>query len=357
MVAIPGGDITVGSPEGEAGRDASDLPPKKVTVKPFWMGRYEVSWAEFLPYVFIDQSEVLRQVNKIEGVVDKDGISHPTKPYGSVYRERGEKGSPAIGLGLPSALAYCQWLSQKTGLKYRLPSDEEWEYACRAGATTAYFWGDSPALAREYGWFKDNSSETTHQVGKLKPNKFGLHDIVGNVAEWCTLISIDAPHVARGGAFTESVTKLRSAARMIETPEWNELDPQFPQSVWWLSAADFVGFRVVRTWDNGGSTQVEAGASAAGVQTAALYEDARTSYAKLCASCHGKDGKGQTKLGKLHKVRDYTTVETKAALKNDAMFKAIKEGIKEGDKMAMPAYAQKLTDEQIQALIQLMRAW
>ncbi len=247
MVAIPGGTLTIGSPEGEKGREASDLAQKKVTIKPFWMGRCEVCWEEFLPYVFLDQSQIQRQVDKLEGVVDKDGVSHPTKPYGSVYRDRGEKGFPAIGMGFPSASAYCQWLSKKTGHKYRLPTEEEWEYACRGGTTTAYFWGDDAAKAGEYAWFKDNSKTTTQPVGKLKPNPYGLHDITGNVAEWCAPASTNTPRAARGGAWSEPAAKLRSAARMVETPDWNELDPQFPQSIWWLSAADFIGFRVVRS--------------------------------------------------------------------------------------------------------------
>jgi formylglycine-generating enzyme required for sulfatase activity len=117
------------------------LPSKQVTVKRFWIGKFEVSWPEYVPYVFMDPTNILRQVSKIEGIVDRDGVSHPTTPYSSVYRERGEKGFPAIGMGYPSASEYCRWLSRKTGHKYRLATEEEWEYACRAGAATPYFWG------------------------------------------------------------------------------------------------------------------------------------------------------------------------------------------------------------------------
>jgi formylglycine-generating enzyme required for sulfatase activity len=260
MVAIPGGTITVGSPASETGRESSDLAPRKITVKPFWIGRFEVSWQEFLPYVFIDKKEVARDVDKLEGIVDYDGISHPTKPYGSVYRERGEKGFPALGMGLPAALEYCRWLTKRTGIKYRLPTEEEWEYACRAGAATAFFWGDNPAQAPEYGWFIDNSlerqaqKESTHPLGKLKPNPFGLYDMAGNVAEWCAPVDKNAPHVARGGAFSEPVNRLRCAARMIETPAWNELDPQSPQSIWWLASADFIGFRLARSLNDAPET-------------------------------------------------------------------------------------------------------
>ena len=260
MVAIPGGMVTVGSPANESGREESDLPIKKATIQPFWIGRCEVGWPEFIPYVFVAHKEIMRDVDKLEGRVDLDGISHPTPPYGSVYRERGVKGYPAIGMGRPAAMEYCRWLSKRTGRQYRLPTEEEWEYACRAGATTAYFWGNDPAQAKQYGWFMDNSLDSQRQdvstqpMGKLKPNLFGLYDIVGNVTEWCAPAGKNAPQVARGGAFSEPVTRLRCAARMIETPAWNEMDPQSPQSIWWLASADFIGFRVARSLDENPET-------------------------------------------------------------------------------------------------------
>jgi formylglycine-generating enzyme required for sulfatase activity len=233
MVAIPGGTLTKTKSGGEA---------EKISIAPFWMEKYEVKWEEYLLWVFGDREQFEKE--------KLDGITHPTKPYGSVYRERGEKGYPAIGMSQLSATEYCKWLSWKTGLKFRLPTEAEWEYACRAGTTTPYFWGDDASQAGDYGWFIDNSDNTTQPCGKKKPNPWGLYDIVGNLAEWCAKDSKDAPDVARGGAFSEPVTKMRSNARMICTPEWNELDPQNPKSIWWLASADFVGFRVVRSMDD-----------------------------------------------------------------------------------------------------------
>ena len=243
MIAIPGGTITVGSPDNQTGRDTNDQSPVPTTVKAFWMGAREVSWEEFVLFVFSSREDVEKD--------RLDGITHPTKPYGSVYRERGEKGYPAIGMSQRAATEYCKWLSKKTGAPYRLPTEAEWEYACRAGASSAYFWGDDPAQAKDYAWYKDNSKQTTQPLGQLKPNKFGLYDVVGNVAEWCAKTDPNNAAVVRGGAFSEPVTRLRCAARMIETPQWNELDPQSPPSTWWLSAADFVGLRVVRSFADG----------------------------------------------------------------------------------------------------------
>lgn len=248
MVAIPGGTL----PKGD----------QKVEIKPFYMEKYEVRWEEYILWVFGEKEDVEKE--------KLDAITRPTKPYGSVYRERGEKGYPAIGMTHLAASEYCLWLSHRTGRKYRLPTEDEWEYACRAGSTTAYFWGSEAKKAGDYGWYIENSDETTQPCGKKKPNAFGLYDIVGNVAEWTQRATTNdlgwhgkdtldkglviewmmrsatnAPAVARGGAFSEPVAKMRSTARMIETPDWNELDPQNPKSIWWLASADFVGFRVV----------------------------------------------------------------------------------------------------------------
>lgn len=386
MIAIPGGEITVGSPENEPGRGQTELPPRKVKVNPFWMGKFEVSWQEFLPYVFVDRKQIVRDVDKLEGLVDEDGISHPTPPYGSVYRERGEKGYPALGMGVPAAMEYCRWISKKTGVKYRLPTEEEWEYACRAGSTSAYFWGDDPAKAKEYGWFKDNT-ESTHPLGQLKPNPFGLYDIVGNLAEWCAPADTNAPPVGRGGAFTEPVTQLRSAARLIETEEWNDMDPQSPQSIWWLSSADFIGFRLVRSFDDSAapaSAKQESAAekdktaaapsekpvSATKVESKPAAESSKEAgpeaitpevtaalYKKHCGSCHGLDGRGDTKLGRLKKARDYTSPQVKASLDEEAMFKATKDGLViDGHQVMMP-YGKKLSDIEIRQLVRYMKSF
>lgn len=253
MVAIPGGTLQKGD--------------QKIEIKPFLIEKYELSWPEYVLWVFGQKEEIEKE--------KLDAITRPTKPYGSIYRERGDKGYPAIGMSNLAASEYCLWLSRKAGKKYRLPTEAEWEYACRAGSTTAYFWGDEAEKAGDYGWSVENSDSTTQPCGKKKPNAFGLYDMTGNVAEWVARASTNdlgwhgkdplkvenviewmarsatnGAAIARGGAFTEPVNKMRSASKMTETPAWNELDPQNPKSIWWLASADFVGFRVVCDADN-----------------------------------------------------------------------------------------------------------
>jgi formylglycine-generating enzyme required for sulfatase activity len=166
-------------------------------------------------------------------------------------------------------MQYCRWLSMKTGKTYRLPTEAEWEWAARAGTKTAYFFGDDPGKLGDYAWYSANSDEKTHKVGQKKPSPWGLYDIYGNVAEWCVdhydknyygKFPTDKPtvgpvllptekrfsHVVRGGSWADDPPACRSAARRGSDKSWITLDPQRPQSIWWLTSADFVGFRVVR---------------------------------------------------------------------------------------------------------------
>jgi formylglycine-generating enzyme required for sulfatase activity len=166
-------------------------------------------------------------------------------------------------------MEYCRWLSMKTGKRYRLPTEAEWEWAARAGTKTPYFFGSDPKQLPEYAWFSANAEDRTHPVGKKKANPWGLHDIYGNVAEWCldhykkdyyasfprdrasvgpVLLpsALRFSHVARGGSWADEAAQCRSASRRGSDRSWIKLDPNRPQSIWWLTSAEFVGFRVVR---------------------------------------------------------------------------------------------------------------
>jgi formylglycine-generating enzyme required for sulfatase activity len=179
----------------------------------------------------------------------------------------GKEGYPAICMTQFAAKMYCKWLSAKTGHYYRLPTEADWEYACRAGTTTAYSFGNDPEKLAAYAWSTDNSDEKYHKVGKKKPNPWGLYDMHGNVAEWCldqyspdrykklgdklidnpvTVVTKTYSQVARGGSWTEEAPALRSAARRASSKDWKLQDPQIPKSVWYYTDAQFVGFRVIR---------------------------------------------------------------------------------------------------------------
>jgi formylglycine-generating enzyme required for sulfatase activity len=171
---------------------------------------------------------------------------------------------PAICMTQHAARTFCNWLSAKTGRYYRLPTEAEWEYACRAGTTTAYSFGDDPDDLEDFAWFYDNSDDTYQEVGQKKPNPWGLYDMHGNVSEWVLdqyvtdiagtdnrtdplAIPLELyPRVVRGGGWDDDPDLLRSAARKGSDPEWKKQDPQIPRSIWYHTDARSVGFRVVR---------------------------------------------------------------------------------------------------------------
>ena len=267
MVPIPGGKFKMGSPESEKGRKPDEGPQHEVEIAPFWMEKCEVTWGEFELFMYPNEEKKARETKQLAPALNAltDAITHPTSPYVEMSFGMGKDGYPAISMTQHAANKYCQWLSAKTGHFYRLPTEAEWEYAARAGTTTAYFWGDDPAPMAEYCWYGKNSDFKYQKVGKKKPNPWGLYDILGNVTEW-TLDQYDAdfyknsppanpwnkatkpyPHSARGGSWDDDdTTALRSAARRASNKEWKMQDPQLPKSIWYHTNAQFLGFRIVR---------------------------------------------------------------------------------------------------------------
>jgi formylglycine-generating enzyme required for sulfatase activity len=266
MLVIPGGTFKIGSPETEKGRRPDEAPQKEIEIAPFWMGKTEVTWDEFELFMYAEEEKRVRDKaldEKLNSLTD--ATARPTKPYVEMSFGMGKQGYPAISMTQHAALKYCQWLSAKTGHFYRLPTEAEWEYAARAGTTTAYYWGDDASKLSEYAWWGKNSDFKYQKVGKKKPNAWGLHDMVGNVIEW-TLDAYDPqgyaklsttnpwlkptapyPHSARGGSWDdEDPAALRIAARRASAPEWKRLDPQLPKSIWYHTDAQFLGFRIVR---------------------------------------------------------------------------------------------------------------
>jgi formylglycine-generating enzyme required for sulfatase activity/nitrate/TMAO reductase-like tetraheme cytochrome c subunit len=280
MVAIPGGPFNMGSPDKEPLRDPDEGPVRKVTLSGFWIAKTEVTWDEYLAFFRATSSQ-----GRTEGQVvtnkNTDAISGATPPWGAPDQGWGKASRPAITMSWYAANVYCQWLSKVTGKKYRLPTEAEWEYACRAGTETPYFFAGNPEKFTSKGFFRKligpdtsviasmavyavNSPSKTEEPSFVKANPFGLKNMAGNVAEFCSDIysagyyksdslrvnpkgALNGPeHVIRGGSFKSDARDLRSAARdFTKTKAWLVTDPQMPKSKWWYSDCIDVGFRVV----------------------------------------------------------------------------------------------------------------
>jgi formylglycine-generating enzyme required for sulfatase activity len=218
LVRIPPGKFMMGSTQTEKDRSTIEGPQHEVTIsKPFFMGIYEVTQEQY------------------EAVVGKN----PSQFKG--------KQNPVEQVSWADATAFCRAMSAKTKRAVRLPTEAEWEYACRAGTKTRFCFGDDAAQLEEYGWHSGNSDGKTHEVGQKKPNALGLFDMYGNVHEWCSDWSLDsyanvkatdpqgpdsgAEHIMRGGCWRCPPHSCRSATRA-----WNSPPFRIP---------DGIGFRVV----------------------------------------------------------------------------------------------------------------
>ena len=267
MLPIPGGEFVMGSPDSEPGRKPDESPQHKVRIEPFWMGKCEVTWNEYDLFMYPDEERKFREEYGTYTNAVSDAVSRPTKPYVEMSFGMGKDGYPAISMTQHAANTYCKWLSAKTGHFYRLPTEAEWEYACRAGTTTAYSFGDDPAKLGDYAWYSKNSDGKYQKIGTKKPNPWGLYDMHGNAAEW-TLDQYETnyysqfigkiadepwnkatqpyPHSVRGGSWDDDAPDLRSAVRLPSTPVWKVQDPQLPKSIWFHTDARFLGFRIIR---------------------------------------------------------------------------------------------------------------
>ena len=246
MVAIPAGEFQMGSTTKD-----DEKPVHQMAVPAFWMQAHEVTWDEYRLFMFAKQAG---EVAHKDALVD--GVSRPTRPYVEMSFGMGINGFPAISMTQHAANKYAEWLSAKTGEFYRLPTEAEWEYACKAGATSP------PAPLAEYAWFTADSGGKYQKVGTKKPNAWGLYDMLGNVTEW-TLDAYDPykpgkqadawvkpvapyPITARGGSWNDPADAVSCTVRVPSDPSWKQQDPQLPKSIWYETDAQWLGFRLIR---------------------------------------------------------------------------------------------------------------
>ena len=271
MVAIPGGTFLMGSPAEEPHRKPDEGPQHKVSISPFWISETEIPWELYTAFMENGRPRA-KDGQLLEEQPDDelwDSVTQPTAPYAAMNLGMGhgyEHGLPAISMSHHAASKFCEWLSAQTGHYYRLPTEAEWECACRAGSAGAYSYGNGEASLDQYAWYWNNSNDRYQKTGSKKPNKWGLRDMHGNVAEWVLdsyvpdaygkrsglptkdplVIIPGAPHIVRGGSWEDDPGSLGSAARRASTPAWNRQDPQNPKSIWYLTDGGMIGFRVVR---------------------------------------------------------------------------------------------------------------
>ncbi|MEX2531904.1 MAG: formylglycine-generating enzyme family protein [Gemmatimonadota bacterium] len=223
MVAVPGGEVTVEGPEGSRTEE----------VEPFYIGRTEVSWDMFDVFMFTLDEQGLTP--------DADALARPSEPYDVPDYGWGRSGYAAISISYHSARAFAEWLSEKTGDRYRLPTEAEWVHAAQLAA------GDEPlteARLDEIAWHAGNSAEQAHPLATREPDALGLHDLFGNAGEW--VLSDYRMPVIRGGSFRDPPVEIGPQSWAMQDGRWTERDPQLPRSTWWLTDAPFVGFRLIR---------------------------------------------------------------------------------------------------------------
>jgi formylglycine-generating enzyme required for sulfatase activity len=230
LTLIPAGEFQMGSPDAEQGREDDEIRHLVKIRKPFYLGVYEVTQEQY------EKMMGAGQWHGNQYVQDKPDY-------------------PAVMVSHDDAVEFCRRLSKQEGVEYRLPTEAEWEYACRAGTSTAYSFGDDASKLGQYAWYKKNAwdlpdEQYAHLVGLTLPNAWGLHDMHGNVREWCQ--DWYAPYGSekvvsdpmgpaqgkyrslRGGAFNSQPKIVRSASRLIGLPP--------------IAKRFNVGFRVVRTY-------------------------------------------------------------------------------------------------------------
>ena len=223
MVPIPGGSIKIGD--------------KTVEIKPFYMATTETPWEAY--DAFTTSGPPSKPYD--QSVFAPDAIARPSRSYILPDLGWGHHGYPVINVSFTSVQMFCRWLAATTKKKYRLPTEAEWEFACRDASDRP--WKADKGLLDKQAWYAANSGQMTHPIGTKAPSKLGLFDMLGNVGEWGT--DLDGKPVLCGGAYLDPAAAQSPTTRKHWEPKWQETDPQMPKSRWWMSDGSFAGFRVV----------------------------------------------------------------------------------------------------------------
>ncbi len=270
MILLPAGQFQIGSATATTG----EMPQRTVQLDSFWIGVREVAYDEFIVFYQKEyDSDASRHPDK---KYDADAVSRPTPQYIDYTYGMGKNGFPAVSMTQQAALRYCKWLYEKTGNFYRLPTEAEWEVACRGGSSDTL---PASAELEAYAWYFNNSFEKYHEPGQKKSNAIGLYDMLGNVAEW-TLDHYQEDYLknlsdsiaynpwivperrhsrtVKGGSYDSDADDCRCSARQKSSPRWQARDPQIPKSKWWNPDSPFVGFRIVRPVKQMSREEVEA---------------------------------------------------------------------------------------------------
>lgn len=207
------------------------------SIKPFYIATTELTWEAADAYIFRMDEE--RGQTPPGG---PDAVTRPSKPYLPPDRGFGHEGFAAITMSFQNAQQFCAWLttheSTNSKRRFRLPTEAEWQHAASGGASQF-----QPENLAEVAWFAENSNGAPQRVAIKQPNAWGLHDMLGNVQEWC--VAPDGTGVTRGGSYRDGPDKVNITHREPNNRAWNASDPQIPKSKWWLADGPFVGFRVV----------------------------------------------------------------------------------------------------------------
>lgn len=271
FVPVSGGTFDMGPSFGES-------ETLRVKVDSFWIGKFEITWDQYDLFVKDNIDGIdLTQTSLSSGSTQADALSIPTPPYVDMSFGMGKDGSPAINMTNYAAIMFTKWLYAKTGIFYRLPTEAEWEYACKANHPNIAQLAENDMIS-SYAWSNDNSNRKYHNVGSIEPGELLIHDILGNVAEW-TLDQYQPdysssfseetvenpflmpkelyPRTVRGGSWMDELQDQTCTRRIGSEERWQRRDPQLPKSLWWLTDAPFVGFRIVRPLKKPTDTEIK----------------------------------------------------------------------------------------------------